>query len=145
MRFSFFLFFSFFGYLSERLKVLFKCCMGDQVGMAILPRPTPLNPSLPASPHAGFPHLAKVVGQGWDKILALAPRDKARMNLDFLAPSRPVSSHRSPSSPRSALLRVIIVNFLYPKILLFKQIYRYYLILFYPMWFSAFILLCVIL
>ena len=98
MRFSFFLFFSFFGYLSERPKVLFKCFMGDQMGMTILPRPAPLNPSLPASPHAGFPYLAKVVGQGWGKILAPAPRDRAGMNLDFLDPSRPVALRPRPVS-----------------------------------------------
>ena len=49
------------------------------------------------------------------------------------------------SSPSAVLLRVIIVNFLYFKSLLFKQTYQYQLILFYLMWFSAFILLCVIL
>ena len=45
----------------------------------------------------------------------------------------------SPSPPRPALLKVIIVNFSYPKILLFKQTYQYQLILFYLMWFFAFI------
>ena len=37
--------------------------------MAILPRPAPLDPPLPASPRAGFPHPAKVMGQGWGEIL----------------------------------------------------------------------------
>ena len=58
---------------------------------------------------------------------------------------RPTSSRPSPSPPRLVLLKVIIVKFSYLKTLLFKQTYQYQLILFYQMWFSAFILLCVIL
>ena len=58
---------------------------------------------------------------------------------------RPTPPCPSPSPPRPALLRVIIVNFSYSKTLLFKQTYQYQLILFYLIWFSAFILLCVIL
>ena len=76
------------------------------------------------------------VGMGQDFSPAL--RGEAKMNLDFLDPPLPI-----PASPRPVLLKIIIVNFLYPKTLLFKQIYQYQFILFYLMWFSAFILLCV--
>ena len=73
--------------------------------MAILP--------LLASPHAGFPHLAK---DGWARIgqdFSPAPQGGARMG------------HPAPPYPHLALLRVIIVNFSYHKILLFKQAYQY--------------------
>ena len=48
---------------------LTKCNRNAAVGMAILPRPAPLDPPLPASPRAGFPGPAKVMGRGWVKIL----------------------------------------------------------------------------
>ena len=56
------------------------------------------------------------MGQDFDP----APRGGAGMGLDFLDPPRP-----APSRPRPvpALLRVIIVNFSYPKTLLFKLTY----------------------
>ena len=53
------------------------------LGMAILPSPAWL--ALSASPHASFPHLAKVVGLDFK----LAPWDGAVMSLDFLDPTRP--------------------------------------------------------
>ena len=49
-----------------------------------------------------------------------ALRGEAKMNLDFLDPPLPI-----PALPRPVLLKIIIVNFLYPKTLLFKQIYQY--------------------
>ena len=58
---------------------------------------------------------------------------------------RPTLPRPTQSPPFPALLKVIIENFSYPKTLLFKQTYQYLLILFYLMWFSAFILSCVIL
>ena len=48
------------------------------------------------------------------------PWSGAGMGLDFLDPPRP-----TPPRSRPALLRVIIVNFLYPTTLLFKQTYQY--------------------
>ena len=49
---------------------------------------------------------------------SLAPWGEAGMDLNFLDPPRP-------APPLPALLRVIIVNFSYPKTLLFKQTYQY--------------------
>ena len=69
------------------------------VGISILPRPA--NPPLPTMPGKGG-------GAGMEQNFSPAPWGKAGMGLDFLDP------------PRPALLRVIIVNFPYPKILLFK-------------------------
>ena len=74
-----------------------------------------------------------------------APRGGAGMGLGFLDPPRPTLPRPRPAPPRPALLKIIIVKFSYPKTLLFKQAYQYYLILFYLMWLSAFIFLCVIL
>ena len=70
--------------------------------MAIFPYPSPFAPRKFSSPHKGGE-----AGMGQD--FSSAPRGGPRMGLDFLNP------------PRPALLRVIIVNFLYPKTLLFKK------------------------
>ena len=94
---------------------------------------TPLNQPLPTSPYAGFPHLIKVMEREWGKILA--PHHGAGQGW-----VQTFQTH--PAPPHPMLLRVIIVNFSYLKTLLFKQTYQYQLILFYPMQFSVFILLC---
>ena len=101
---------------------------------------SPLNLLLLASLRSGFLCPAKVMGQGWGKILVPhhgAGRGWVQTFQTHLGPPCP-----SPSPSCPVLLRVIIVNFSYPKTLLFKQTYQYQLILFYTMWFSAFILLC---
>ena len=43
--------------------------LGDLLFLFILPRDGNFSPPLPASPHAGFPRPAKVVGRGWGEIL----------------------------------------------------------------------------
>ena len=97
-----------------------------------LTRPSPFNPPFPASPRADFPYPAKVVGRRWGKILALHHR--VGRSEDGFKLFRPILPHPSPSlsPPCPALLKIIIVNFSYSKTMLFKQIYQYYLILFYP-------------
>ena len=52
------------------------------LGMAILP--SPARPTLSATPHASFPHLAKVMGQDFNP----TPWGGAEMNLDFLDSTR---------------------------------------------------------
>ena len=80
--------------------------LNPKVGMAIFLCPSPFAPHKFSSPHKGG-------GAGMGQDFSSAPRGGPRMGLDFLNP------------PRPALLRVIIVNFLYPKILLFKKTYQY--------------------
>ena len=99
--------------------------------------PTLLNPFFPVSFHIGFPRPAKVMGRGWGKILAL----HHKMGQGWVQNFQTTLPRPSPSLPCPTLLKVIIVNFSYPKTILFKQTYQYQLILFYPMWFFAFILL----
>ena len=94
-----------------------------------LTRPSPFNPPLPASSRADFPYPAKVVGRGWGKILA--PHHGVGRSEDGFKLFRPILPHPSPPCP--TLQKIIIVNFSYSKTILFKQIYQYYLILFYPM------------
>ena len=103
--------------------------------MAILPRPSQLRPMrvFPAPQRwwggGGARFQPRTTGQGGDGFRLFRPA----LPRPFPSPSHP------------ALLRVIIVNFSYPKTLLFKQTYQNQLILFYLMWLFTFILLCVIL
>ena len=79
--------------------------------MVILPRLAKPAPSRFA-PHGFFPPCkGGDVGMGQDFSPALG--GGVGMGLDFLDP------------PRPALLRVIIVNFSYPKTILLKQTYQY--------------------
>ena len=78
--------------------------LNPKVGMAIFPAPPP-------SPHASFPRPTCGARMGQD--FSSTPRGGPGIGLDFLDP------------PRPALLKVIIVNFLYPETLLFKKTYQY--------------------
>ena len=94
---------------------------------------TPLNLPLPTSPRVSFPYPAKVVGQGWGKILA--PHYGTGWGWVQTLQTYPAPPHPSlprpapplpvPTLPCPALLRVIIVNFSNPKNILFKQTYQY--------------------
>ena len=71
---------------------------------------------LPCFAPSGFFPSRKSGGERMGQDFSPAPLGGTGMGLDFLDPSRPTHSR-----PRPALLRVIIVNFSYPKTLLFKQ------------------------
>ena len=73
------------------------------------------------SPH-GFSPPRKGGGAGMGQDISPTPWDGTGMGLDFLKPPPPPLPI---PLPYPALLRVIIVNFLYPKTLLFKQTYQY--------------------
>ena len=56
---------------------------------------------------------------------SLAPRGRARMGLKFLDPPRRAPPRPRPAALCLALLRIITINFSYPKTLLFKQTYQH--------------------
>ena len=84
----------------------------DDIGMAILPHPAPQR----WWGGDGARFQPRTTGWGGDGFRLF----RLTLPHPFLSPSQP------------ALLRIIIVYFLYLKTLLFKQTYQYYLILFYP-------------
>ena len=89
------------------------------IGMSILPRPTKLAP--PCFAPRRFSPSRKGHGVGMGQDFSLAPQDRARIGLKFLNPPRRAPPHPRPAALCLALLRIITVNFSYPKTLLFKQ------------------------
>ena len=111
----------------------FCMCKNGNFASPHLTRPSPLRPAWI------FPTAQRLWGGDG---VRFQPRTIGR-DEDGFGLFRPTPLSPSLSSPCLALLRVIIINFSYPKTLLFKHTYQYQFILFYPIWFFAFILLCV--
>ena len=80
--------------------------------------PAPLNPSLLTLSHVGFPHSAKMMGVEMGQNFKLTPWDEAGMGLEFLDPPRPTLPYITKG------YKLIIVNFSYPKTLLFILLFK---------------------